>query len=128
MANYVGMFHGYREFVFEVSPGRVTLPLWELDGKIPTRNITYSGNAADAYPAITQFPSLEQSEAIFVQTWDEALMFKLSPDGVTYQDEIEVDPDKNLGAWFHRVSARGFSIVNASAGSTARYQMVVFFV
>lgn len=128
MANFRGMFFGYREIVVLLRPGRIQLPIWELDGKIPTRNITYSGNAADAYPAITQFPNLEQSEIIWVQTWDEALMFKLSADGVNYQDEIEVDPDKNLGAWFHRVSARGMALKNKSAGSVARYQIVVFFV
>ena len=122
------MFFGYRGIVVIPRPGRVQLPLWELDGKVPTRNETYSGNAADAYPAMTLFPNLEQSELIWVQTWDEALMFKLSADGVNYEDEEEVDPDKNLGSWFHRVSARGFSIKNAAAGSIARYQMVVFFV
>ena len=68
MANHVGMFYGYREYVFPVRPGRVTLPLWELDGRIPTRNETYSGSAADAYPAITLFPNLAKSEAIYVQT------------------------------------------------------------
>jgi len=127
MANFRGIFYGYREYVFPVS-GRVQLPLWELDGRIPTRNSVYSGNAADAYPAMIQFPNLEQSVMIWVQTWDEALMFKLSADGVGYEDEEEVAPDKNLGSWFHRASARGMAIRNESAGSTARYQVVVFFV
>lgn len=127
MASYRGMFYGYREYVLRVG-GRVQLPLWELDGRIPIRNVTYSGTATDAYPAITTFAGLEQSEAILIQTWDNALDFKLSDDGVLYQDENEVDPDKNLGSWFHRVSARGFAIKNKSAGSNARYQVVVFFV
>jgi len=77
---------------------------------------------------MTIFPNREQSELIWVQTWDESLMFKLSADGVNYQDEEEVAPDKNLGAWFHRSSARGIAVKNQSAGSTARYQIVVFFV
>jgi len=108
--------------------GRVQLPLPEVVGRMPGRNVTYSGNALDAYPAMTQFPNLEQSAAILVQTWGNALTFKLSPDGVNYQDEEEVDPDKNLGSWFHRGSARGIAVKNKSAGLVARYQVVVFFV
>ena len=104
------------------------LPLWELDGRIPTRSLTYSGNAADAFPAMTPFPRLEQSEVILVQTWDNPLIFKLSQDGVSYQDEQEVDPDKNLGSWFHRVSMRGFAVKNQTPGDVARYQIVAFFV
>lgn len=128
MATHRGMFFGYRGIVLLLRPGRVQLPVWELDGRIPTRSITYAGNAADAYPAMIQFPRLDQSEAIWVQTWDEALMFKLSADGVNYQDEEEVAPDKNLGSWFHRASARGIALKNQTAGSVARYQIVVFFV
>ena len=127
MASYTGMFYGYREYVL-IGGGRIMLPIWELDGPIPTRNVTYNGNAADAYPAMTQFTNLEQSEIIWVQTWDNALMFKLSPDAVNYQDELEVDPGKSLGSWYHRASARGFALKNKSAGSVARYQLVAFFV
>lgn len=124
--NHRGMFYGYREFIFKAG-GRVQLAIWELDGNIPTRNTTYDGTTGDAYPAMIQFPNLEQSEAILVQTWDNALTFKLSPDGVNYQDEKEVDPDKDLGSWFHRASARGIALKNKTAGSNARYQVVVFF-
>jgi len=127
MAAHVGMFYGYKGFVFPVG-GRVQLPFWELDGRIPTRSLTYSGNALDAYPAITTFPRLEQSEVIWVQTWDNKLMCKLSEDGVNYEDEFEIDPDKNLGSWFHRASARGFAVENETAGAVARYQIVAFFV
>jgi len=108
--------------------GRVRLPISEVAGRMPGRNVTYSGNALDAYPAMTQFPNLEQSAAILIQTWGNALTFKLSPDGVNYQDEEEVDPDKNLGSWFHRGSARGITVKNKTAGLVARYQIVVFFV
>ena len=127
MATFRGMFYGYREYVLRVG-GRIVLPIWELDGRIPTRSITYAGTAADAYPAITQFPNLEQSEVIWVQTWDNSLNFKLSPDAVNYQDDEEVDPDKNLGSWFHRAAARGMALKNLTPGSNARYQVVVFFV
>lgn len=127
MASYRGMYYGYRGYVLPVG-GRVQLPIWELDGRIPTRNVTYDGTATDAFPAITTFARLQQSEVILIQTWDNALVFKLSEDGVGYEDEQEVDPDKNLGSWFHRASARGFAIKNKTAGSNARYQVVVFFV
>lgn len=128
MAAYVGVFYGYRGYVLVGGGGRIQFPLWEMMGKIPTRNSTYQGNAADAYGVMTQFTRLEQSEVIWVQTWDESLMFKLSTDGVNYQDEAEVDPDLNLGSWFHRASARGFAIRNKTPGSVARYQLVAFFV
>ncbi len=125
-----GSFYGYRAPAppLSVAVGRVALSILELDGEIPTRNITYDGNALDAYPAITQFPNLEQSAIIWVQTWDEALTFKASADGVNYQDEMEIDPDKNLGSWLQRTSARGFAVKNLTPGDTARYQVVVFFV
>lgn len=126
MAMFRGMFYGYREYVFAIGGGRVQLPIWELDGRIPTRNTVYAGNAADAYPAITAFG--EQSEVILVQTWDNNLMFKLSSDGISYVDEEEVDPDKNLGSWFHRAAARGIAVKNETPGSVARYQVIAFFV
>lgn len=127
---YAGSFFGYRALapLPAAAGGRVQLPILELMGKIPTRNTTYDGNALDAYPAITVFPNRNQSEAIWVQTWDEALTFRLSADGVTYQDEVEVDPDENLGSWFRRVAARGFAVKNETAGDVARYQIVAFFV
>ena len=125
MATYRGMFYGYREW--RKVGGRIQLGIWELDGKLPTRNTTYDGNAADAYPAMTVFPNSEQALAIWVQTWNNSLFFKLSNDAVSYQDEVEVDPDKNLGSWFHRSAARGICLKNQTPGAAARYQVVVFF-
>ena len=122
----VGAFFGYRELIPApaAAVGRVQLPFWELDGKIPTSNVTYAGNALDNYPAMTVLT--QPSELILIQTWDENLAVMLSQDAVTYQDELEIDVDLNLGSWLHRYAARGFSVKNKTPGSTARYQIVVF--
>jgi len=119
-----GTFYGYRGRLAAPVVGRVSLGMWELAGRIPTTNTTYDGNALDIYPVITVLRPA--SELLLIQTWDESLAVMLSQDGVTYQDEIEIDPDKNLGSWFRRYSARGFTVKNKTPGSIARYQIVVF--
>lgn len=118
-----GTFYGYRELL-EKPVGRVQLGIWELDGKIPTTNLTFAGSALDAYPAM-QILAI-QSEIILIQSWEAVLDVKLSTDGVNYQDQFEVDPDLKLGSWFHRYSALGFTVKNNAAGLTAKYQVVVF--
>jgi hypothetical protein len=117
--------YGYRAFrPVSGVVGRVTLGLWELEGKIPTTNETFDGNALDNYPLITLFRQV--SEILLIQTWDENLSIQLSQDGVAYQDELELDPGLSLGSWLHRYAARGFSVKNTTPGSTARYQIVAF--
>ena len=126
MAIAGGAFFGYRELgpAGAAAVGRVQLGIWELEGKIPTSNVTYSGNALDNYPLITLFR--RPSEILLIQTWDERLTVKLSQDGVAYQDEFEIHPDKNFGSWLRRYSARGFALKNTTPGVTARYQFVAF--
>lgn len=118
-------FYGYRELApLSGAVGRVQLGLWEIAGKIPTSNETHDGNALDNYPVITLLR--QASEILLIQTWDEGLCVKLSQDGLTYQDELEIDPDLDFGSWLHRYSARGFTVKNKTPGSTARYQIVAF--
>jgi len=120
-----GAYFGYRGMIRAGgSVGRVQLGIWEMEGKIPTGNVTYDGNALDNYPVITLFR--RPSEILLIQTWDERLTVKLSQDGVAYQDEFEIDPDLNFGSWLHRYSARGFALKNTTPGVTARYQVVAF--
>ena len=106
------------------SVGRVQLSIWDLAGKIPTGNVTYDGNALDNYPVMTLLR--RPSEILLIQAWGERLTVKLSKDGVTYQDEFEIDPDKNFGSWLRRYSARGFALKNTTAAAIARYQVVAF--
>ena len=125
MAIAGGAYFGYRGLgAAGVLVGRLQLSLWEMEGKIPTGNVTYDGNALDNYPLITVLRPA--SELLLIQTWDESLAVMLSQDGVTYQDEFEIHPDKNWGSWFHRYSAKGFTVKNMTPGATARYQIVAF--
>jgi len=124
MAHYVGLFYGYRESVISGWIGRIALPLWELDGPVPSQMRVYTGNAPDAYGAMITFPW--QSEILLLQVWDKTAIFQVSKDGVTYEEEKEVDPDKYFGSWFHRYAAYGFRVKNKTAGQVARYQVIPF--
>lgn len=118
-----GSFFGYREAIIP-TVGRVQLPIFELLGPVPSKMKVYRDNAPDGYGEMIAFPW--QSLLMLVQVWNNKAMFKLSADGDTYQDEKEIDPEKNLGSWFRRYAARGIAIENKEAGSTARYQIVAF--
>lgn len=120
MAQYAGMFYGYREAVLPVV-GRVMLPPWEIDGKVPHAMEVFQGDAADAYTTLT---FSEQSETLLIQTWKQKLIFRLSQDGITYQDETTLDPGRDLGSWYHRFSAKSVQIKNEAAGANAEYQVV----
>lgn len=127
MADHVGTFYGYRERPLPTPPitafGRVMLPLWEWFGKVPHENDTFQGDAPDAYGDMIPF---DQSEIVLLQVWKNKAVFKLSADGAEYEDEITLDPEKSLGSWLHRYSARGFAVRNETPGETANYQVVIF--
>ena len=101
--------------------GRVRL---DALGRIPVTDATYDGSAGDTYPAMTVLS--QKSDLVLIQAWDEVLNVKLSHDGITYADEIEVDPDKSLGSWLKSYSALGFTVKNKTPGQVARYQVVLF--
>ena len=127
MADLSGSFFGYREFEPGLI-GRITLDLWELPGKVPHEMKVYPGggwgDAPDAYGDMVTFPW--QSIIVLIMAKDNNALFQLSSDGVNYQDEGEIDPKINLGAWFHRYAAYGFRIKNKSAGLVSRYQVMAF--
>lgn len=119
-----GSFWGYRELLLKIVGGRVTLPLWELEGIVPHAMQVFKGDAPDEYAAIQTFS--KKSAILLLQVWQNPGIFQLSYDGVEYQDEVEVDPEKNLGSWFHRYEAKGFRVKNKAAGSVAKYQVIPF--
>ena len=123
MAQYYGLFYGYREWVTG-RIGRLMLELWELEGKIPHTLEVFEGDAADAWSAM--YPFAGQSVIVLAMAWDAGCMFQLSQDGTSYLDETEVDPDKEMGGFIRRFAARGFRVKNKTAGLTARYQFVAF--
>lgn len=100
------------------------MPLWELDGPVPSRMRVYTGNAPDAYGAMTAFDW--QTEILLLQAYEKTLIFQLSKDGATYEDEKEIDPEKDFGSWFHRFAAYGFRVKNKTAGQTGRYQVIAY--
>lgn len=124
MAHWSGMFFGYREGLLPGAGGRVQLPLPELPGRIPHAYEVFTGDAGDSYGDVQVFA--DQSEILLLQIWDQAALFQISRDGVTVQDELELDPDKKLGSWLHRMSARGYRVKNKAAGRTARFQVIPF--
>ena len=124
MADYQGMFYGYRQGGIP-AVGRVQLGPWELDGKTPYTMQVFSGNAPDAYAAMQTF-AIGQTQMLLLQVWDNEGIFQMSRDGDTYEDELEMAPEKNLGSWFHRMAAYGFRIKSKQAGMTARYQVIAF--
>lgn len=117
-------FLGYRELEIEVAAGRVMLPLFELDGPVPHQMKVYKGDAPDSYGDMTVFPW--QTEIVLLQVWSSKGVFQLSSDGAGYEDEKELDPEKNLGSWFRRYAARGFRVKSKTPGSTARYQVIIY--
>ena len=123
MADFTGEYFGYREFEPGLI-GRITLDLWELPGKVPHEMKVYSGDAPDSYGSMITFPW--QTIIVLLMVKDNNAEFELSSDGVDYQDEGEIDPKLNLGAWFHRYGAYGFRIKNKSAGLVSRYQVIAF--
>ena len=125
MSSFYGQFYSYRSGPLSVPPGRVCLARWEIDGKIPHRYEVHSGNAPDAYGAMTIF-ALDQSNIILIQAWTNPVIVQVSADGLTYQDEIEVDPDVYLGSSFHRFAGRGFRIKNKTPSFVGVYQLVAF--
>lgn len=123
MAAHLGVLWSYRIGVIK-GGGRVQLGVWELEGPIPSAMEVLDGNAPDAYGAMQTFT--KQTKILLLQVWDNPGVFQLSADGSTYEDEVEVDPDKNLGSWYHRYAARGFRVKNKTGAAVARYQVIPF--
>lgn len=124
MASYSGMFFGYREALFSAARGRISLGWLELQGRIPYTLDVFADDAGDSYSAMETFGG--QSLILWAQVWDKAAIIQWSYDGTTYQDEKEIDPDKNLGTFLRRMAMRGFRIKNKAAGQISRYQVVAF--
>lgn len=122
MAEWVGMFFGMREGLL-VGVGRICLPPWELEGKVPHALEVFTGTAGDSYSAL--IPFTQQSVTLLLQVDQNKAVFQLY-DGEGYPDEVKVDPDHNFGSWFHRYSAKGFRIKNAELAKNADYRVVNF--
>ncbi len=123
MAHYSGIFYGYREYPTVAVVGRLVGVLGFLD-RVPQAYDVFRDTAPDAYGAM--LPFTDQSIYIIGQVWDQKALIQLSYDGATYQDELEIDPEKNFGSIIRKFAGRGFRIKNKDAGSTARYQVMAF--
>jgi len=123
MAHYYGVFFGYREYPKVAVVGRLVGVLGTMD-RVPHAYDVFRDNAPDAYGAMLPFS--DQSIYIIAQVWQQKAVIQLSYDGATYQDELEIDPDKRFGSVIRKFAGRGFRIKNKDAGSTARYQVMAF--
>ena len=90
-----------------------------MAGRAASKADVKSGTAADAWSAAIEFdfPTLW----ISMECWTESLDIALSYDGSTFQDTIEIDPDRPLLLPFQAVS---FRVKNAEAGKNSRYQVI----
>lgn len=123
MAHYYGVFYGYREYPkVAVVVGRLGI-LGMLD-RVPHAYDVFRDSAADAYGAM--LPFTDQSIYIIAQVWGQKALIQFSYDGTTYEEELEIDPEKNLGSMIRKFAGRGFRIKNKDAGSIARYQVMAF--
>ena len=77
-----------------------------------------TGDAPDIYGAEITFAQKVMRLDIFI--WDNDVMFKRSPDGITF------DPEEEIPQGFYSVDAEtlSFNIQNKTTGLTARYQVV----
>ena len=123
MAHYYGVFYGYRELPKVGVFGRLIGYLGTTD-RVPHAYDVFRDNAPDDYGAM--LPFTDQSIYILAQVWDQKALIELSYDGETYEEELEIDPDKNLGSMIREFAGRGFRIKNKDAGATARYQVMAF--
>jgi len=123
MAQYYGVFYGYREYPKVAVVGRLVGVLGRLD-RVPHAYDVFRDSAADAYGAMITFT--DQSIYVIAEVWQQKAVIQLSYDGQTYQDELEIDPDKDFGAMIRNFAGRGFRIKNKDAGSIARYQVLAF--
>lgn len=127
--HWLGMFYGYREYVGGWV-GRIELPLWELEGRIPSWFEVYKGTAGDAWSAMIPFIDSRtgrsaQSIMLLIMAYGNEAEFRLSKDGIGYSDIVEVDPDMTLGgSFFRRYAGKGFSVRNKTPGKVAEYQLV----
>jgi len=123
MAHYYGVFYGIRELPKVGLLGRVVGYLGMLD-RVPFAYDVFRDSAADDYGAM--LPFTDQSIYILAQVWQQKALIQLSYDGRTYEDELEIDPEKNFGSMIRKFAGRGFRIKNKGAGATARYQVMAF--
>lgn len=127
--HWLGMFYGYREYTAGWV-GRIELPLWELDGRLPSWFEVYKGSAGDAWSAMQQFIDsrtgrLTQSLMVLIMAYTNEAEIRLSKDGVVYSDIVEVDPNMSLGgSFFRRYAGKGFSVRNKTPGKVADYQVL----
>lgn len=87
-----------------------------------SNNDTHSGNAPDTYGTPIQFDDVAIRVDIFV--FDNPAIIKRTPDGTTWNDEIEIPANSmySIDASTHSINIR-----NKTAGSIARYQIVGWF-
>lgn len=121
MALYGGVFVGYRGW--RPPLGRIALPLEEWEKRIPSAMQVFKGTAPDAYGAIQTFSN--PSWVILAWAYTNSVTFQLTYDGVTWQDEIESDPNAARGgAYYMDYQAVGFRAKNTAPGATGRYQLI----
>lgn len=123
MAHYHGVFYGYREYPKVAAVGGRLGILGMLD-RVPHAYDVFRDSAADDYGAMLAFT--DQSIYIIGQVWGQKALIELSYDGETYQEELEIDPEKNFGSIIRKFAGRGFRIKNKDAGAIARYQVMAF--
>jgi len=123
MAHYYGVFYGYREFPIVPVTGRLVGHLAILE-RVPSAYDVFRDSAADDYGAM--LPFTDQSIYILAQVWQQKALIQLSYDGTTYEEELEIDPEKEFGSIIRKFAGRGFRIKNKDAGAIARYQFLAF--
>lgn len=85
-------------------------------------NDTKAGNAADDYGTALAFDATCETVDVFV--FDNSAIIKRTPDGTTYDDEIEV-PANTMYSF--TCKTHSINIKNKTASSTARYQIVGYY-
>ena len=79
---------------------------------------TQSGTAPDAYGAFTPFDDVAKRVDIFI--WDYNVFMKISADGITERDGIEVPANLMYSL---DATCKAFKIKNTVAGQAARYHV-----
>lgn len=77
-----------------------------------------SGDAGDDWSAAILLDFA--TRLLLLECWDNALLVVISYDGITFQDEFEVDPDRPLVIPFQ---AQAVKVKNKEATKTSRYQV-----
>jgi len=133
MADYFGVFYGYREIAlprvmggpgwrFKPKEPEIRLKYWHWDllGSIPYFYEVYWGYTEEEYPdGYTLFPF--ESRLIMATIRDAPLYCTFTYDG------FEPQPERRFGLGFARVeAAKGFMVRNAEPGIPSQYQFMVF--